>query len=96
MYTVAAQYLIYSDQTPQRIWVEGGVDLADVDGEEERGEHRGGPEGEVEEAARHSAVVEVNDPAHDRAQLRGGNKSAKSAMYVQGGPSGRIVGLGCL
>ena len=45
MYTVAAQYLIYSDQTPQRIWVEGGVDLADVDGEEERGEHCGGPGG---------------------------------------------------
>ena len=56
---------MYPDQTPQRVGVEGGVDLADVDGEEEGGEHRGRPEGEVEEAARHPAVVEVDDPAHD-------------------------------
>ena len=60
---------MYPDQTPQRVGVEGGVDLADVDGEEEGGEHRGRPEGEVEEAARHPAVVEVDDAAHDRAQL---------------------------
>ena len=66
--------------------MERGVDFADVDGEEEGGEHGGGPEGEVEEAARHPAVVEVDDAAHDRAQLRDGrvegNKKENNSCSV--------------
>ena len=74
---------MYPDQTPQRVGVEGGVDLADVDGEEEGGEHRGRPEGEVEEAARHPAVVEVDDPAHDRAELRKGEGGRNKKRQVR-------------
>ena len=59
-----------TDQAPQSARVKSGVDLAKVDGEEQRRQHRRRPEGEVEQPARQAAVVEVHYAAHDGAQLR--------------------------
>ena len=59
-----------TNQAPQSARVKSRVDLAEVDGEEQRREHRGRPEGKVEQPARQTAVVEVHYAAHDGAQLR--------------------------